>query len=171
MPHNTLYEIESAQYPDEVKCAVRYGWQYRREAEGHAENNAKIHYSLPEAATVLYWLANLVITGVAYDLIKKYAKTLWEKLKSMKTKIPEDVDTLLINEDELKTFVVYVKEFSTKNLTATETQVKYLREEIIADYVGQTAGEIWAAKKRLPTHEEWVTIFRDANKFADDLLA
>lgn len=167
----SILDIESTQYTDNVKYAVRYGYQYRREAEEHTENNSKFHYSLPEATTVLYWLANLVITGVTYDLIKKYAKALWEKLKSMKTKIPEDVDTLLINEDELKTFVVYVKEFSTKNLTATVTQLKYIREEIIADYVGETAGDIWEKEKRLPTHEEWVAIYRDANIFADELLA
>ena len=167
----TLEEIENTQYTDKVKYAVRYGYQYRRVAEEHAEKNVKLHNSLAEATTVLYWLANLVITGVGYDLIKKYAKALWEKLMSMKTKIPEDVNTLLIDDDELKKFVVYVKEFSTKNLTATETQVKYIREEIIADYVGATAGDIWEVKNRLPTHEEWVTIYRDANIFADDLLA
>lgn len=89
---------------------------------------------------------------------------------SMKIKIPEDVNALLIDEDELKRFVVYVNEFSTKNLTATDAQQKYIREEIMADYVGETAAEIWKKKKRQPTHEEWVTIYRDAVKFADDLL-
>lgn len=171
MLHNTLEEIENTQYTDEVKYAVRYGWQYRREAEEHAERIAKLHYSLPEATNVLYWLANLVITGVAYDLIKKYAKALWEKLMSMKTTIPEDVNTLLIDEDELKKFVVYVKEFSSKEMLATDEQTKYIREEIIADYIGETAGEIWSATKRLPTHEEWLKIYQDANAFADELLA
>ena len=88
----------------------------------------------------------------------------------MKVEIPDDVKLVLIEEDELKRFVRYVNEFASKELSATDKQVKYIREEIIADYVGETAGEIWAAKKRPPTHEEWVTIYRDANKFADDLL-
>ena len=165
-----LDEIENAHYLYEVKNAVRYGYQYRMEAEEHAERNAKLYYSLPEATTILYWLANLVITGVAYDLIKKYAKALWEKLMTMKVEIPDDVKLVLIEEDELKRFVRYVNEFASKELSATDKQVKYIREEIIAEYVGETAGEIWAAKKRVPTHEEWVTIYRDANKFADDLL-
>lgn len=171
MPYNTLEEIENTQYADEVKYAVRYGWQYRREAEEHAERNAKLHYSLPEATTVLYWLANLVVTGVAYDLIKKYAKALWEKLMSMKVTIPDDVNTLLIDEDELKKFVVYVKEFSSKEMSVTDEQTKYIREEIIADFIGETAGEIWSATKRPPTHEEWLKIYKDANAFADELLA
>ena len=171
MPYNTLEEIENTQYTDEVKYAVRYGWQYRREAEEHAERNAKLHYSLQEATTVLYWLANLVVTGVAYDLFKKYAKALWEKLKSMKATIPEDVNTLLIDEDELKKFVVYVKEFSSKEMSVTDEQTKYIREEIIADFIGETAREIWSATNRLPTHEEWLKIYKDANAFADELLA
>ena len=170
MVHGTLEEIEHAQYTDEVKCAVRYGYQYRKEAVEHAEENAKLHHSLPEATVVLYWLANLVITGVIYDLIKKYAKALWEKLMSMKTRIPEEVNTLLIDEDELKKFVIYVKEFSSKDMSATDEQIKYIREEIIADYVGEAVEEIWSTKKRLPTHEEWVSIYRDANRFADKLL-
>ena len=163
-------EIQSSRYTDEVKNAVRYGYHYRREAEVHAESNAKLHYSLPEATTILYWLANLVISGVAYDLIKKYAKALWEKLMSKNTRISEDVNTLLIDEDELKKFVVYVKEFSSKEVSATDEQIKYIREEIIADYIGETAGEIWTDKKRLPSYEEWLKIYQDANVFADDLL-
>ena len=163
-------QIENAQYTDEVKYAVRYGWQYRKEAEEHADRNAKLHYSLAEATTILYWLANLVITGVAYDLIKKYAMAFWDKLMSMKTTIPEDVNTLLIDEDELKKFVVYVKEFSSKEMSATDEQTKYIREEIIADYIGKTAGEIWTDKKRLPSHEEWLKMYQDANAFADELL-
>lgn len=170
MTLNVLEEIESAQYTNEVKFAVRYGYKYRREAEVHAETSEKLHYSLPETTTILYWLANLVISGVAYDIIKKYAKALWEKLMSMKTKIPEDVNILLTDEDELKIFVFYVKEFSSKELSATDEQIKYIREEIIADYVGETACEIWAEKKRLPSHEEWLKIYQDANKFADELL-
>lgn len=170
MLHDIFEEIENIQYSSEVKYAVRYGWQYRREAEEQAGRDTKLHYSLPEASTVLYWLANLVITGVAYDLIKKYAKALWKKLMSRKTEIPESVNTLLIDEDELKRFVVYVKEFSSKEMTATDEQTKYIREEIIADYIGETAGEIWSAKKRLPTHEEWLRIYKDANVFADELL-
>lgn len=163
-------EIQSSPYTDEVKYAVRYGYFYRREADALAARNAKLHYSLPEATTIFYWLANLVISGVAYDLIKKYAKTLWEKLMSMRTRIPEDVNTLLIDEDELKKFVVYVKEFSSKEVSVTDKQKKYIREEIIADYIGETAGEIWTDKKRLPSHEEWLKIYQDANVFADDLL-
>ena len=119
---------------------------------------------------VLLWLGEQTLGGITYDLIKKYAKALWEKLMTMKVEIPDDVKLVLIEEDELKKYVKYVNEFSSKELSATDQQVKYIREEIIADYVGETTGDIWSKKKRLPTHEEWVTIYRDANKFADDLL-
>ena len=51
-------EIQSSPYTDEVKYTVRYGYFYRREAEAHAARNAKLHYSLPEATTIFYWLAH-----------------------------------------------------------------------------------------------------------------
>lgn len=120
--------------------------------------------------SVFLWLGELILGGIAYDVIKKYAKALWEKLLTMKVEIPDEVKRVLIEEDELKKFVKFVNEFSSKELSATDKQVKYIREEIIADYVGEIAGHIWSEKQRFPTHEEWVTIFRDANRFADDLL-
>ena len=146
--------------------AVRYGYLYRKKAE----KNDNFHYSLAGASKVLLWLGELVVGGIAYDVIKKYVKALWDKLMTMKVEIPEDVEAVLIEEDELKKFVKFVNEFSSKELSATDKQLKYIREEIIADYAGETAGEIWSEKKRLPTHEEWVAIYRDANNFADDLL-
>lgn len=161
-----LEEIESTQFSNEVCCCVRYGYLHRKEAE----KNDNLHYCLADASKVLLWLGELVMGGIAYDVIKKYAKALWEKLMTMKVEIPDDVKMVLIEEDELKKFVKYVNEFSSKESSATDKQVKYMREEIIADYVGETAGEIWSEKRRLPTHEEWVTIYRDANEFADDLL-
>lgn len=162
-----IEEIERTQFSNEVRWAVRYGYQYRKVAD----NNNSFHSCLEDASNVLLWLGELVVGGLSYDLTKKYAKTLWEKLMTMKVELPSDVDTLLIEEDELKKFVKYVNEFSSKKSSATDKQVKYIREEIIADYVSESANEIWSKQKRLPTHEEWVTIYRDANSFADDLIS
>lgn len=161
-----LEEIERILFPNEVCWCVRYGYLYRMEAE----KSDNFHHCIADASNVLLWLGELVVGGIAYDVIKKYAKSLWEKLMTMKVEIPDDVKTVLIEEDELKRFVKYVNEFSSKESSITDKQVKYIREEIIADYVGETTAEIWSEKKRLPTHEEWVTIYLDANKFADDLL-
>lgn len=170
MADNILEEIESVQYSDEVKDAVRYGYQYRKAAEEHAGTGAGLHFILPEATTILYWLANLVVTGIAYDLIKKSAKALWNKLMSMKVVIPDDVNKVLIEDDELWKFVTWVQEFKEKKLSATEDEVRYIREEIMADYVGNRAGELNKRENRPLTHEEWKRVIREAVKHADELL-
>lgn len=165
-----ITQINNTHYPKDVVCAVRYGYQYRLEAEEYAERDVTIHSCLADASAILLWLGKQVLSGATYDVIKQYAKRLWDKLMSMKIVIPEDVDKVLLNEDELRKFVVYVTEFQGKSLTTTEKQTQYIREEIVADYVGECAGEIWAKEKRAPNHDEWVRINREANKFADELL-
>lgn len=165
-----IAQINTTQYSKDVKWTVRYGYQYRKEAEKYAERGVQLHNSLIDASSILLWLGQLVLSGITYDVIKQYAKSLWEKLTSMKVVIPEDVDKVLLDEDELRKFVIYVSEFHGKSLKTTEKQTQYIREEIIADYVGESAGEIWAKEKRAPNHEEWVRINREANKFADELL-
>lgn len=165
-----IAHINNTQYSKDVIWAVRYGYQYRMEAEEYAKREEQLHYCLAEASSILLWLGQLVLTGVTYDVIKQYAKSLWDKLMSMKIVIPKDVDKVLLDEDELKKFVVYVNEFHGKSLKTTEKQTQYIREEIVADYVAEAVGEIWAKEKRPPTHEEWVRIYREANKFAEELL-
>lgn len=165
-----ISQIQNTQYSRDIVWAVRYGYQYRLEAELYAEEDTRLSFCLHNASTVLLWLGKQVIGGATYEVIKKYAKSLWNKLMSMKISIPEDVNMVLIDEDELRKFVVFVKEFDDKALTTTKKQTEYIREEIIADYVGETSAEIWTKEKRLPTHEEWVKVYRDANRFADELL-
>jgi hypothetical protein len=165
-----LQQINNTQYPEDVIRAVRYGYQYRLEAEKYADDGILMNDHLEDASGALLWLGKLVIDGIAFEAIKRYAKSLWDKLMSMKVSIPDDVNKVLLEEDELRKFVVFVKEFDDKELTTTSKQTKYIREEIMADYVGKAAGDMWKKEHRLPTHEEWVQVYRDANSFADKLL-
>lgn len=165
-----ITQINSTQYSKEVQWAVRYGYQYRLEADKYAEKGIQFHNDLLGASNILLWLGKQVLSGLTYDIIKQYAKSLGNKLMSMKIVIPKDVDKVLLDDDELKKFVVYVNEFSKKNLQTTVKQTQYIREEIIADYIGESAAEIWKKEKRMPNQEEWVRIYREANKFADEIM-
>lgn len=165
-----LLQIDNTQYPEDVIWAIRYGYQYRLEAEKYADDGILSNNCLGDAPSALLWLGNLVIGGIAYDVIKKYAKSLWDKLMSMKVSVPDDVNKVLLEEDELRKFVVFVKEFNDKELTTTLKQTRYIREEIIADYIGNFASDIWEKEGRLPSREEWVQVYRNANNFADKLL-
>ena len=162
MEELTLEQIFEAEYSEELVNAVRYGYQYRLEAEKYAEIDFRLNHCLGDPSAVLLWLANLIKTGVVYDLINKAVRHLWDKMMQMKVEIPEDVNKVLLDEDELRRFVKYVDEFDRKALSTTNKETEYIREEIIADYYGIVAGELWNREKLLPTHQEWAEFSRTA---------
>ena len=165
-----IEQIESEQYSMEVIYAVRYGYQYRIAAEEASKDDSGRHYRLADASPIILEIAKLVLSGVSYDLIKKYAQKFWNKMMRMKIEIPDDVNKMLIDEDELWRFVTYVDEFNSKRLSSNEKEIKYIRDEIIADYVGEKGSEIFQREGRLPNHEEWVAISKEATELADELL-
>lgn len=155
---------EGEAYKIEIQAAVRYGYYYRKEAE-RCEGR---HFNacLGGASEILLWIANAVIGGVAYDVIKSSVKKLYKKLAVNKKQIEKISEGILSDEKKLEEFCLYVIEFHEHRIAASDEQIKYIKEEIIADYLGSKAGEL----RRLPTHEEWVQISRDAFQYADDLL-
>jgi len=157
--------IDKRQYSGFVKDAVRYGYQYRCEAERNMVNEAEqFHYCLAEASSFLLWLGELVIAGIAYDMIKKYAIQLWDRLMQMRVVIPKDVNELLIEEDELKRFVTFVDEFNRGQLNISAKEIEYIKEEIMADYLSKRGGHI-------STFEEWMVAVREAMDYANSLLS
>lgn len=54
-------------------------------------------------------------------------------------------------------------------MTVTEKQMKYIKEEIFADYGAQKESEIYEKEERLATIEEKKIIIREAISFADNL--
>ena len=163
-----LQQIENELYPVFVKDAVRFGYQYRCKAEINTkEEKIQFHYCLAEVSPFLLWFGKMVIAGVAYDVIKRNAIHLWEKLMKMKVVIPDDVNKLLISEDELRRFVTYVDEFNRGQLGASENEIKYIKEEIAADYFAENAGK---NGKDVHNVEELIKTFREAITYADSLL-
>lgn len=163
-------QILEAKYSEDVLNAVRYGYQYRLEAEKYAEDVCQLNYCLGDPSAILLWLADLVFKGVVFDLIKEVAHRLWDKMMQMKVEIPEDVNKVLLDEDELRRFVKCIDEFDRKELSTTDKEKDYIREEIISDYLGKEAGAIQELYHRMPTQDEYRIIIRGAHKYADKLL-
>lgn len=160
-----LQQIENELYPALVKDAVRYGYQYRIEAEKNNDDGKQFHCFLAEASSFIMWLGNMVIAGIAYDVIKKKAIQLWNHLMNMKVVIPDDVNKILLDEDELKRFVTYVDEFHRGQLNASKNEIEYIKEEIAADYFAKNAG-----KNGIHSEEDLLMVFREAMQYADDQL-
>ena len=72
-----IEKIFNVEYSDTVKYAVRYGYNYRIEAE--QKHNSYSHACLPDTSAILLWLGQKVIDGVIWDLFKVAAKKLYEK--------------------------------------------------------------------------------------------
>lgn len=161
-----IQEFQDGQiYSEETQNAVLYGYRYRIKAEECEENGIRCNFSLSETSPILYWLAQLVISGVAFDLIKKYASKLWNRLMKMKVEIPKDVEIILLDDDELKKFVTYVDEFNGKKPSFSPKVASYIKEEIVANYLGAKAGELG----RILTPEEILKYTKEAFQYADEL--
>ena len=157
---------EGLNYKDEVKDAVRFGYQYRLEAE----ENGSINYCLPDASEILLWIANMILGGLAWDKLKLVINKLRYAVIDIKLPIDEETKSVLTEEMELKKFYTYVKEFNEQSMSVTANQFKYIREEIVADYYGKECEKIYNREHRLPTIEEYIRINREANERANRLM-
>lgn len=157
---------EGILYSDEVKNAVRYGYQYRKEAE---KNYSSFHFCLHDASDVLLWLGNAVLSGFVYDKVKDLAKKALEWLKERGKKLDTETEAVLENEIELKVFYEYVQEFSEHRMSITEEQRQYIKEEIMADFGAAKESEIYTKEGRMATLEERKVIYREAISYSERL--
>lgn len=157
---------EGLTYSYEVKNAVRYGYQYRKEAE---DINQSLKYCLPDASDVLLWLGNAILSGYMYDKIKILAKNIKQWLKENKRNVDQETATILENDEELKVFYEYVVEFNEHRMSVTEEQKNYIKEEIFADYGAAKEIDIMNKKGRMATLEERKVIYREALIYAEKL--
>lgn len=157
---------DGLQYPEEVRNAVRYGYRYRKEAEERPD----IHSCLVDSSDFLLWVANLVIGGISWDILKSSAEKLYKQLIKKNAKIDKHANDLFSDESKLKEFYIYIKEFHEHRMSVTEKQFLYIKEEIIADYMGNVAGEIYEQEKRMPTIEEIKEMSREAFNYAEKVL-
>lgn len=67
--------------------------------------------------------------------IQSSCKKLYEMFDKSNSYLSEELSKFLSDEQDLKRFYTYVKEFNEQNMTVTEEQFTYIREEIIADFL------------------------------------
>ena len=169
MSMNQLEEFkEGLQYSDEVRNAVRYGYQYRIEAE--KPESSFIHHCLPEAPQILFWLAQCIIGGIVWDVIKLIAKNAYTASINSKKPLSAALNNILTDEHELQKFFEYVKDFNEHSMALTEKQFKRIREEILADHHAKEVTRIIEQEKRMPTHEDYLRIFHEGQAHADRLM-
>lgn len=164
--------IEGLLYSDEVINAVRYGYEYRKEADKYTDPHIgpHVHHCLPDPSPILLWLAKKVLDGLIFDAFKGICKKLYQQLTNTKAPLSKQINSLLTNEHELEQFYVYVKEFNDGCIAVTEKQFKYIRDEIRADYYAKEVSRIMDSEGRFPTHEEYLRIFKEENEYADSLM-
>lgn len=163
---------EGLQYSDEVINAVRYGYEYRKEAEIHADPKDGYHvqHCLPDPSAILLWLGQKVLDGLVFDVFKDICKRLYQQLTNSEKSIPKLIRSLLTDEQELERFYNYVKEFNECGMAITEKQLSYIKDEIRADYTSKEVSKIFLEEKRLPMHEEYMRIYTEAEAYADKLM-
>lgn len=159
---------EGLEYPERVRNAVRYGYQYRKEAEGNKDSNIK--YCLGDPSDIIYWIAQMIIGGLSWDLLKKAVKKMFKRIKKRGTKIDSESNELLTEETQLRTFYVYVKEFDEHQMSVDERTLKYIKEEIIADYVCDKIVKERSHNNSATKNEEFIKIFQEACIYADNML-
>ena len=159
---------EGQLYSDEVRNAVRYGYEYRKVAEDPKQHS--LHYSLDDSPDILLWMANMIIGGVAWDAFKFAVKGLYHQVSNKSISIDGRTITIFSEEKQLKEFYDDIKEFNEQRMSVTKEQFRYIREELVADYVGEETSKIYERVHRMPTVEELMIINREANKYADQLM-
>lgn len=159
---------EGLNYSEDVWNAVRYGYLYRVEAE--RQEDSSIHYSLTGVSEILLWLCENILNDLAWNGFKVLAKKTYCHLIELGSSLSAELKALFTEERELKRFYTYVKEFNENSMTATEKQLKYIREEIIADYHGKEIARIFNQEKREPTHDDYLRIVKEAEEYADKLM-
>lgn len=157
---------EGLQYSEEVKNSVRYGYLYRKDAE----KNLSVHACISDTPDFLLWLANAIIGGFAWDVLKSASKRLYRRLKKHGNNIDEKTMQVLNDEDQLYQFNIYIREFNERRMSVDEEQLQYIKEEVEADFVGSKLARIMSQERREATTQEIMEVYKDAQKHSDDML-
>ena len=100
----------------------------------------------------MIWLANAILSGIAWDVIKTTVSKLSASIKN-RTSVDAETRQVLSDDDELAKFYEYIKDYERGFSSINENEYKYIEEEMIADFYAEKETEIFNNKKRLPTIE------------------
>lgn len=153
------------QYSEDVMNSVRYGYLYRKDAE----KNLSVHACIGDVPDILLWLANAIIGGFVWDVIKSAVNKINRSFKKDDTHLDEETMTVLKDETNLYNFIIYIKEFNERRMSVDDEQLKYVKKEIEADYVGKELSKIMGQEKREATIQEIMKVYQEAKKKSDHL--
>lgn len=166
MNSNNVEYKENLIYSKEARNAVRYGFQYRKDAE--SIESQRIHYYLFEPSKILIFIAEAILGGITYDLLKLIVKRTWDKIKEKKSnKEDKQVLDILTNEESLGEFFVCIREFQEKKMSITESQEIYIKEEFVADYYAEKL--VNHNEQRLSKREKRIVI-KEGIKEANEII-
>ena len=135
------------------------------------DESIHFHHHLLDAPDLLYWFANLIISGVTWDILKGIAEQVKERFHREKRNIPPMAEKILTNQQDFRKLYEYIKEFKDAKMSISQREKKYIFEEIVADYCGKEAEKLYEAEKRFPTAEEYKRILHDAHEAAKMILS
>ena len=80
--------IENAMY------AVRYGYQYRKEAIMNiGREESRLHFCLPPVNEILLWLGNVILSGITFEALRAGVKILKSKILDKEFQVECDKET------------------------------------------------------------------------------
>ena len=141
---NDIEYQENSSYSIYAYDAVRYCFQFRKAAEELAKSeNESLHFNLIEPSDVLIFLAEAILSGVTYDILKSIVTKTWSRIKEkFNANKEDDICKVFLNEDCLLEFYTYIIEFNNRRMSITEQQEEYIKEEVVADYCGKKFSEV-----------------------------
>lgn len=139
---------------DMARMAVRYGYEYRKLANVDKSNSASnLHFCIPQPDEILIQLAQIVLSGVAWDLIKVIAQKLYKKIKQRR-KISNNAQQVFEENQSLSEFCTYIKDFQNGLINLDNFEYEYIEEEMSADFMAELSSDLYKRENRMPTIEE-----------------
>ncbi|MDP1802526.1 MAG: hypothetical protein Q8L81_14295 [Bacteroidota bacterium] len=166
---------------DYSQRAAQYGYKYRTEYEKQVRDDGKVHtmYSLLDPANELQWLAAVVLSGVAgnlvYDVIKYVAKQIRDRLTEKSKTIElqnfeKDTFEIVADEKTLNQFISYIQAYYKGNKIDNQVSDAIAEEEIVHSMTSDKAAEFMAAITASDDQEEiknnFLEVFKEGAKIA-----
>ena len=167
------------QYYDEcdkiknVKYAVRYGYQYRKEAIMNVgREDSRLHFCLPPVNEVLLWLGNVILSGITFEALRAGVKFLKSKIldKEIHVECDEETEAILNNDDSLLEFYNYIGEYNNGLVHLPDEEYKYIYEEMMTDFSSEEVNKLSSGDFFNLPQAERIEIIKEADKRARERI-
>ena len=163
--------VQGQSYPEEVRNAVLYGYEFRSALEEASyDGNCEFSLAIPEPSESILFLANAIFSGIAYDAFKLLVEAVMRYFKTRKRRCADEVQTLN-NPQDSRRFYEYIKEYKERRMIIPRVHAKYIYEAVVADYSEKESLRIYQSEGRFPTQEESSRIQEEAHRAASIILS